>query len=295
MSDTCTRILSRRCVLKRGLSFMAGVATLGPCRLFGGVREDSTRWAFLSDTHIASEPDRRYRGFCPYRNLQEVVACIESDLPDGVVVTGDLARQNGQVKAYDNLKLLLASISRKRPVCLGIGNHDDRNDFFKVFAGTAVAERPIDNRHIVTINAGPVRLVVLDTLYFVNMIPGLLGRPQCTWLETLLLASDEKPTILCLHHTPKIDLLDSGRFFDIIGPMAKVKAVVYGHSHRYQFSQYKGIHLINLPATAFNFSSRQPVGWVQAQLTAEGGEFILHAIGGNRQHAEHMERLRWRT
>lgn len=286
---------NRRDVLKAGLACAAGVAALGPRCLLGDAQHDCVRWAFLSDTHIAKEPDRRSRGFYPYQNLKEIIARIECDLPDGLVVTGDLARRNGRIKAYDNLKALLTPITGKRPVCLGIGNHDDRDDFFQAFKSKAAEERPVENRHIVTVDAGPARLLILDTLYHVNRMAGLLGRPQRAWLEALLHASDDKPTILCLHHTPKTDLLDTGRLFDIIGPMTKVKAVVYGHSHKYEFSQYKGIHLVNLPATGFNFSHRQPVGWVEARLTPRGGQFTLQAVAGDRRLGGHTETLRWRS
>ena len=156
-------------------------------------------------------------------------------------------------------------------------------------------KHPVENRHILTVTIGPVRLVVLDTLYVVNMMPGLLGRPQLSWLDRLLRACDDRPTILCLHHTPKVELLDTGRFFEIIAPVSKVKAVVYGHSHKYAYSQYKGIHLINLPAAGYNFSSKQPIGWVEAHLTARAGCFTLHAIAGNRARAEKTERLCWRV
>ena len=295
VSDTCACGLSRRRVSKGGLTFAAGVVALGPRCLFGDTQNDCVRWAFLSDTHIPREPDRRCWGLNPYQNLREIVARIESDLPDGVVITGDLARRNGRIKAYDNLKTLLTPISGKRPVYLGIGNHDDRDDFFRTFARRAAEERPIENRHIVTVDAGPVRFLILDTLRHVNRTAGLLGRRQCAWLETLLYASDEKPTILCLHHTPRIDLLDTGRLFDIIGPMTKVKAVVYGHSHKYEFSQYKGVHLVNLPATAFSFSHQQPVGWVEARLTPRSGQFTLRAVAGDLKLAGHTETLRWRS
>jgi len=294
--DTTTgNKLSRRDALKAGLAFAAGVATLGPRRLLGEAQNDCVRWAFLSDTHIAKEPERRSWGFYPYLNLQEIVARMESDLPDGLVITGDLARRNGRIEAYDNLRTLLTPIAGRRPVYLGVGNHDNRDDFFRAFAGRAAEERPVEDRHIVAVDAGPVRFLVLDTLYHVNRKAGLLGRLQSDWLETLLQASDGKATILCLHHTPKIDLLDTRRFFDIIGPMTQVKAVVYGHSHKYEFSEYRGIYLINLPATAFNFSRRQPVGWVEAQLTPRGGQFTLRAVGGDLKLAGRTETLRWRS
>ncbi len=41
-------------------------------------------------------------------------------------------------------------------------------------------------------------------------------------------------------------------------------------------------HIINLPAVGYNFSDAEPVGWAQANLTAKGGDFTLHAIAGNK-------------
>jgi hypothetical protein len=63
---------------------------------FGG----QPRWAFLSDTHIAGDPEDKYRGFYPYRNLQTAFTRIASDLPEGLVVTVDIARLTGQMGDY---------------------------------------------------------------------------------------------------------------------------------------------------------------------------------------------------
>lgn len=302
MPDIYGRDLSRRRFLKGGLALAAGVATLGPRRLLGDdqsdtelYKDDCTRWAFLSDTHIAADPENRYRGFYPYQNLLEVTAQIADDLPDGLVITGDLSRLKGKSEAYENLRTLLTPLAEHRPICLGIGNHDNRGDFFQAFGGYEGSGTVVENRQIITTNSGPVRLIVLDTLLFVNAIPGLLGRSQRTWLEAFLQTCDDRPTILLLHHTPQADLLDTARLFKIIGPTRKVKAVVYGHSHKYHFSQHGGIHLINLPATGFNFRGNQPVGWVEARLTATGGEFTLHAIGGNLEYNRRVQKLRWRV
>lgn len=151
----------------------------------------------------------------------------------------------------------------------------------------------VPDRHVATAVAGPMQFVVLDSL-LVDRAAGLLGQSQRTWLKTLLDASDDRPTILFCHHQPRIDLLDTPRLLDIIEPSVKVKAVVYGHSHEFRLSRYQGIHLINLPATGFNMSGNQPVGWVEAKLTAKGGEFILHAPSGNRKLDGHREHLSWR-
>jgi Icc protein len=289
--------VSRRQFLKGSLALAAGVISLGPRKARGGQldAEQPARWAFLSDTHIAPDPDNHYRGFYPYRNLQEVLGQIEYNLPEGVVITGDLARLKGRIQAYRNLKAMLSPIADQRPVYLGLGNHDRRDDFFHIFEHDDTSQEAVEDRHVFTADIGPVRLIVLDTLLHVNRILGLLGLPQRSWLADYLAACDDKPTILCLHHTPRHDLLDTTGLFDIIGPAAKVKAVIYGHSHKLDFSEYKGIHLINLPATGFNFKNNQPVGWMEANLTSKGGEFTVRTIGGNREYEAHTETLAWRS
>jgi len=45
----------------------------------------------------------------------------------------------------------------------------------------------------------------------------------------------------------------------------------------------------------YNFSDAEPVGWVQANLTAKGGDFTLHAIAGDMNKDGSVTRLTWRT
>jgi len=295
MSGICQQRVSRRQLLKGGLALAAGAVVFGPRSVLGEDRDGCARWAFLSDTHIAADPDNHYRGFYPYRNLQEITSQLGYDLPEGLVVTGDLARLKGQPEAYANVKTLLTPLVEKRPVYLGLGNHDNREDFFRTFGDSRGSGETVNNKHVVVADAGPVRLIILDTLLHINRMPGMLGWPQRAWLETYLRTCDDRPTILFLHHTPKVDLLDTGRLFRIIGPMAKVKAVVHGHTHRFRFSQYKGIHVVNVPAAGFNLGDSQPVGWMEAKLTSGGGEFLLHAMGGNRRLDGVTTKLAWRS
>jgi len=295
MLGQCRDRLSRRQLLKSGLALAAGAVAMGPRRVLGQDCPDCTRWALLSDIHIAANPENRFRGFYPYRNLQEATAQITGNLPDGVVITGDLARWRGETQSYERLKTMLAPISQQRPVHLGIGNHDNRKNFLRTFDDYDRVNGSGDSKHVVTINAGPVRLIVLDSLLFINANPGMLGRSQRAWLESYLQTCDDRPTILLLHHTPYADLLDTRRLFDIVKPVAKVKAIIYGHSHAYRFGEADGVHLINLPATGFNFSNRQPVGWVEARFTQRGGEFRLHVIGGNTDDDGRTTTLNWRA
>jgi 3',5'-cyclic AMP phosphodiesterase CpdA len=295
--------LSRRQLLQGGLALAACAWTLRPNWALAkesragpapAGEPEVTRWALLSDTHIAADAEDHYRSFYPYHNLQEVIAQIARDPPDGMVIAGDLARLKGKAGDYQNLRTLLTPITR-RPVYLGLGNHDDRGGFFRMFGDACDDSGTLENKHVILAQVGPVRMIVLDTLLKVNGLSGRLGGSQCTWLQTILQSCDDKPTILFLHHTPNVDLLDGQRLFEIIKPQGKIKAVVYGHSHRYEYSEFAGIHLLNLPSTGYTIWSDAPVGWVDAKLTARGGEFTLHAIEGNRAMDGHRHALLWRT
>ena len=69
----------------------------------------------------------------------------------------------------------------------------------------------------------------------------------------------------------------------------------YGHSHRHGFDRARGIHLINLPATGYNFGDPQPVGWMDAKLSGEGIDLTLHAFAGHTADDGKTTSLGWRA
>jgi Icc protein len=300
MSKTGKSRMNRLHFLKTAAALAGGVTMLGSCRSWQATQSSgkAARWAFLSDTHVPADPENNYRGFYPYQNLQKVVPQITRDLPEGLVITGDLARLEGLPGDYENARKLLTPILEERPVCVGLGNHDHRGNFLSAFADADTGKQAVQGKHVVVIDAGPVRLMVLDSLLYVNKVAGLLGQAQRKWLADYFQVNNDKPTILFFHHTLNDgdgDLLDASRLFDIIKPASAVKALVFGHSHVYSFSEMEGIHLVNLPACGYNFGDDQPVGWVEAQLTAHGAEFQLHAIAGNTEIDGQTTGVRWRS
>jgi 3',5'-cyclic AMP phosphodiesterase CpdA len=300
MGDNRHARLDRRRFLKAGLALAGGVVMLGPRGRKAGAsaQKDHARWALLADTHVPADPENNYRGFHPYRNLEQTVPRVTEDLPDGVIIAGDLARLEGLPGDYDNARKLLTPITERRPVCVGLGNHDNRENFLQAFTEPGGQKQLVKGKHVEVVDTGPVRLIVLDSLLYVNKVAGLLGRAQRNWLAEYLQTDDDKPTLLFFHHTlgdGDGDLLDVPRLLDIVTPASSVKALIYGHSHVYQYAEHKGIHLINLPATGYNFNDDQPVGWIDARLTARGGEFTLRTIGGNTENDGRTTSLRWRT
>jgi Icc protein len=300
MAEIFYKSMNRRNFIKTGLAALGTIVTLnaGCSPGMKRIQYQASRWALLSDTHIPEDVNNNYRGFYPYQNLQKVVPGIISALPDGVAITGDLARLTGQLGDYANLKKLLEPIAEKRPIFMALGNHDNRNNFVKVFNNVPGEKQPVKDKHVVVANKPTVRLIILDSLLYVNKVPGLLGKAQRQWLQNYLTECDNTPTILCFHHSLEDgddDLLDLPRLYSAIKPIRKVKAIVYGHSHEYKFSELEGIHLINLPAVGYNFNDAEPVGWVEANLTTKGGNFKLHAIAGNTSNDQAVTKLTWRS
>jgi Icc protein len=300
MREILDRFVDRRRFMKMGLAAAGSVFVMGAEHSFGsdGSAKEATHWAFFSDTHIPADIENNYRGFYPYRNLKKIVPEIASASLDGVAITGDLARLTGQPGDYANLKKLLTPLTEKMPVFMALGNHDNRDNFVKAFAERPGEEPPVKGKHVVVVNKGPVRLILLDSLFSTNNAAGLLGKAQRQWLEKYLRECDDKPVVLFFHHTMGDgdgDLLDVPRLFPIIEPIRKVKAIVFGHSHVYEYSQHGDIHLINLPAVGYNFNDAQPVGWVEARLRGQGGDFTLHAAGGSRDMDGKTTKLTWRS
>jgi len=304
MAEIFYKKMNRRNFIKTSLAVCGSLITIGAGNSFGSSQKANkgTRLAFLADTHIpaADDSDNPPEGhYCynPHGNLRKVVSEVISASPDGVAIVGDLARLMGKLDDYAVLKRLLNPIAEKRPIFMALGNHDDRDNFLKVFDETAGEKQRVANKHVIVVERPPVRLIILDSLFYVNKVPGLLGQAQRRWLQDYLKKSDNTPTILCVHHTLGDSdgcLLDVPRLYWIIEPVRKVKAIVYGHSHACGFSEFEGIHLINVPATGYSFNSNVPVGWVDAQLTAKGGDFTLHVAAGNSEKDGSVKRLKWR-
>jgi len=270
MAEIFYKKMNRRNFIKTSLAVCGSLITIGAGNSFGSSQKANkgTRLAFLADTHIPAADD-------------------SDNPPEGHYC----------YNPHGNLRKVVSEVISASPIFMALGNHDDRDNFLKVFDETAGEKQRVANKHVIVVERPPVRLIILDSLFYVNKVPGLLGQAQRRWLQDYLKKSDNTPTILCVHHTLGDSdgcLLDVPRLYWIIEPVRKVKAIVYGHSHACGFSEFEGIHLINVPATGYSFNSNVPVGWVDAQLTAKGGDFTLHVAAGNSEKDGSVKRLKWR-
>jgi len=255
---------------------------------------DQTRIALLSDTHIPADVNESYRGFRPAENLRVVVEQVAESAPAAALINGDAARLAGSEADYRELKSLLQPLAQKTPIHIGLGNHDDRRNFFKIFPATK--KSAVEGKHVSVFEAAGTRFIVLDSLLYVNKVAGLLGKATRSWLKTYLDQSSRKPTLFFVHHTlgdEDSHLLDFDRFFEIVRPHRHVKAIFYGHSHRYHVDQKDHIYLINQPALGYNFNDNEPVGWLDATFSPQGVDLTLRAIAGNKKGNNETKVIAW--
>lgn len=239
------------------------------------------RMALLSDTHIPANPAERYRGFSPVDNLAQVVPQVVAAGVDAALFGGDLARLKGLPEDYARLQAMVAPITSKMPVGMVLGNHDHRGNFLDAFKPASATT--VQSKYATTRETGGLRFILLDSLLATDVTPGQLGNAQRTWLAKELAASTTT-TIVVVHHTlgeNDGELMDAPRLFDVLRPHRHVKAIMYGHSHKYEVIEREGLQLINMPAVGYNFSETEPVGWLESVWTAEGVDLTLRSVAGN--------------
>ncbi len=288
----------RRTFLKKMSSAAGSIALMGAFGAFpSSAKAEPLHLALLSDLHIPEDTTNNYRGFYPYENLKTAAPLVAESGAKGAVLTGDLARLTGEPGDYAHLKQLLDPVMNKMPVAMTLGNHDHREHFLDAFTPASGERQNLQNKYVLVIDHPKVQLILLDSLLATNVTPGLLGKQQRRWLDDHLKENKKKAVMIFFHHTlgdGDNDLLDVDKLFDIISPYRQVKAVFYGHSHVYRYGTRNGIHLINLPALGYNFTPKQPIGWIEASIDHRGGQFTLHATGGNKEHDGETTRLVWR-
>ncbi len=272
-----------------------------------GLSKDSSAeqtWGLFSDSHVAADRELIARGAKMAANLE---TCVKEALawqtkPAGAIVCGDCAYLQGQSGDYETFGSLIQPLRQTGlPVHLLMGNHDDRAHFAEVLGKDEKMPSPVEQRHVALIESPFANWFLLDSLDQTNKTPGVLGDTQRAWLEKSLDAHADKPAVVVVHHNivlneSKTGLMDSNELLAILRPRKHVKACIYGHTHTWEVKpDESGIHLINLPPTAYVFAAPRPNGWVQATLQNDAMKLELRCLDAtHKQHGEVRE-LKWRV
>ena len=277
--------MSRRRFLAQSLA--AASAAFVPSSLFAApAQHDPNRFALFSDTHIAGDRNLVARGTNMADNfaqaVREVLRCKPQ--PAAVLVCGDCAYLKGTAEDYAVLHALIQPLRTAGiEVHMALGNHDHRERFWKIVEEGHPRPSPVEHRHVTVLEAPAADWFLLDSLDETNKTPGVLGKTQLDWLAKALERRGDKPVLVMVHHNPDSrpkpsGLVETAELFELLAGHPQVKALFFGHSHRYHVARHKSFYLVNLPPVAYVFSQGAPNGWIDARLRPDGMTLELHAM-----------------
>lgn len=295
--------VSRRHFLQASLTAAAATLTLRWSKA-DAPSSDGDHWALLSDTHLSGDREEVKNEVHLFKNLNQVLTEVLAlpNRPSGLLINGDLALLDGQPRDYQLLAEMLNSVTAADiPVHLSLGNHDQRENFWQAIAGQKATQPAVESRQITVLESPRVNWLLLDSLASTNVAAGALGEPQRNWLASALDAQPDKPAIVMAHHNPDPKnpntsaLTDTDALLEILLPRRQVKAYIFGHTHHWNHSVREGMHLVNLPPTAYVFQAGDPNGWVHCTLNDNGARLELRTIDSNHPKSGEMLELEWRA
>lgn len=268
---------------------------------------DETRFALLADTHIPTRPEMessRTNMAANFKSVVEQLVALENQ-PAAALVIGDCAHLEGKVGDYQLFGEIVAPLAKTGlPLHMCLGNHDDREHCLTAFAPPDAPLHAKVERRIGILKTKHANWFLLDSLDQVNKTPGLLGEKQLKWLAESLDAHADKPAIIAVHHhltpIPPTDkavpgLVDTPALLDLTAGRKPVKAIFFGHTHRWGITKYEEMHLVNLPPVAYVFHAEDPNGWMDCQLAGDAGTLQMHCHdAAHRLHGQKFE-LKWRS
>jgi Icc protein len=295
--------ISRREFLLRSAAAGASLLTI-PALRGAESKADPNRWALLSDTHIAADPAATKLDVNVADHLRAAIAEVLalSTPPQGMLINGDCALDQGLAGDYATFgKLLQPVAAAEMPAHLALGNHDDREVFWKSLKEARPANPPLASRQVSIVESPRANWFMLDSLDITRQTPGRLGDDQRAWLAAALDARTDKPALVMVHHNPifgdekKTGLLDTAELIEVLKPRRHVKALFFGHTHTWRLTEIEGLHLVNLPAVAYPFKASEVTGWVDCLLQPDGASLELRAHDTHHPAHGKITELRWRS
>ncbi|MDR0577187.1 MAG: phosphodiesterase [Candidatus Accumulibacter sp.] len=213
------------------------------------------RIAQLSDFHVRGDGRLSFRVVDTRRCLNEAVAHLKSlsQGPDVLVLTGDLA-DNGDARAYHVLYEALSPLGL--PVYAIPGNHDRRDRMRDILRGWCPADADVAPCLCYTVEDGPVRLVMIDTMR-PGSHDGHCHPAVMAWLDKTLARKPDAPTLLFMHHPPfatglpvmDVPVENADALAAIVrkNPQARLCC---GHIHRPILGQWMGVPAATAPAVS---------------------------------------------
>jgi len=227
----------------------------------------------ITDLHLLPDPEARLLGVDTGASLDAVLsAALSQQLPDAMIVTGDIAHTPVPA-TYARARALLAQHYDGAMMWLP-GNHD-------LLTVLASAAPPADE-----LRFGDWCIVAIDT-HTDDVESGSVTPIELRRLRDRLARTDARHVIVFGHHpalpfgTTWLDKSCIGNGMEllaVLGADPRVRAYVCGHVHHANTSSHNGITLFTTPSTCFQFVpgtqrfsvDTTPPGWRWLELDADG-------------------------
>lgn len=256
----------------------------------GGKRKiDPATAVLLSDIHICGElvdgksKHYPYNPTCLKLRIAEILSM--RPLPANVLVFGDVAWDHGLEEDYRYAAELLSELEQAGiKVTLGMGNHDRRAPFFKVFPQYATTTK-VAGRVVSVVEMPDFDFVMLDSLAELpnlklrqsTTVSGEISGGQIEWLQEFVKGRTRR-VVLGSHH-PLNEMSNLEKF---IVETPQVAGYVYGHLHIWSKSARvvrprKELHMlptVGLPATFYG-----DIGFTVMRSTPEAVTFEFSSKG----------------
>lgn len=212
--------------------------------------------AQVTDMHIGPS-DVSYRGINPRQQFLNVLQALEPKNLDVLVLSGDLAANEGEPEAYVWIKQTLATFHC--PYIVMAGNHDHAIRMKRTFE---LSDNDIANNMLYF-----SRSIKGRRLLFLDSSPYRVSKHQLEWLETQLIESNE-PALLFIHHPPlKCEcpfmdehhpLQNSGEVWKVLERFSHISNIFCGHYHTEKTVIKDGKLIYLTPSTIFQIDAEKP-------------------------------------
>lgn len=207
----------------------------------------------ITDTHLFAHSDGCLLGLNTEASLKAVIDDVtHKHLPaDLILATGDLVH-DGSYDAYQRFFSLMNGF--ELPVYCLPGNHDEARTLLDM-QSMGFCQAVDHTTH------GDWHFIFLD-----STIPGSEGahlrKETLQQLDSLLNASPDSHTLVCLHHQPVamdsrwLDTMavdNPQEFFNIIDRHPQVRGIVWGHVHQELLIRRGNVRLMSAPSTCIQF------------------------------------------
>ena len=206
--------------------------------------------AQITDCHLPANPQQKYRGIKPHKNLKALLQKVKLLKPDLLLATGDLS-EDGSLVSYKALQKFFKPFGI--PVLALPGNHDDASLLAETFPGSPTDKISVSEHD-------PWQIIRLNSS-LPGKPEGRLSEEMLTELEEHLDENTQRPCLIALHHQPiaigspwidKYPLIEPQAFLQIIDQHPNVKAVIWGHVHQVFETNRNGTAMLGSPSSAIN-------------------------------------------